>query len=190
MNPTILIVDDEPHVIAALKRALSDEPYEVIGAGGGEEALGIMAKQRIKVVISDECMPGMDGAEFLGLVRERYPTTIRFLLTGHASVEATMRAVNSGEIYRFFTKPWNDVELKLAIRTALEKFDLEEENRRLLKTVKRQSSELRALEVHYPGISEVKRNAKGAFVLPEVSDEEVSQIIAFCNDDDPRQGNA
>ena len=180
MNNAILLVDDEAHVISALKRALLDEPYDVVGAASGEEALQLMTQQRFKVVISDERMPGMDGAEFLDHVRRLHPETVRIMLTGHASIEATMRAVNSGEIYRFFTKPWEDVMLKMAIRSAIEKFDLEEENRRLLRTVKRQSSELRYLENHYPGISEVRKDARGAIVI-DLSDEEVADIVAACN---------
>jgi DNA-binding NtrC family response regulator len=177
MMPKILIVDDEEHVISALKRSLMDEQYEAVGAGSAMEALELMAVTQFKVVISDERMPGMDGAEFLGIVKERFPETVRMMLTGHASVEATMRAVNSGEIYRFFTKPWDDSMLILAIRSAIEKFDLEAENRRLLRTVKRQSQELRQLETKYPGISEMKRTAQGAYELPEIDDDEIARII-------------
>lgn len=178
----ILIVDDEPHVISAIMRGMDEEPYRLVGASGGSEALQLMQRQRFKVVISDEKMPGMDGAEFLGVVKELYPETVRIMLTGHASVEATMRAVNSGEIYRFFTKPWDDTELKLALRSAVEKFDLEQENRRLLRTIKHQSQELRYLERSYPGIGELRRSADGAITIDEdISEEEIASIIAQCN---------
>ena len=181
-NDTILIVDDEPHVIAALMRGLQDEPYRITGRSGGAEALQVMEEQRFKVVVSDERMPGMDGAEFLALVKERHPDTVRIMLTGHASVEATMRAVNRGEIYRFFTKPWDDIELKLAIRSALEKYDLEQENRRLLRTVRRQSRELRYLEQSFPGISEIRKDADGAiWIDADISEEEIAGIISACN---------
>ena len=184
MDNNILIVDDEPHVISALIRGLDEEPYLLTGAPGGKEALQLMARQRFKVVISDERMPGMDGAEFLALVKELYPETVRIMLTGHASVEATMRAVNNGEIYRFFTKPWNDTELKLALRSAVEKYDLEAENRRLLRTVRHQSQELRYLERSYPGISELRREADGAIRIDDrISEDEIAGIIAQCNKD-------
>ena len=180
----ILIVDDEPHVISALIRGLDEEPYLLTGAPGGKEALQLMSQQGFKVVISDEKMPGMDGAEFLALVKELYPETVRIMLTGHASVEATMRAVNNGEIYRFFTKPWNDTELKLALRSAVEKYDLEAENRRLLRTVRHQSKELRYLERSYPGISELRREADGAIRIDDgISEDEIASIIARCNID-------
>ena len=179
---SILIVDDEPHVISALMRGLDEEGYLITGAPSGKEALRLMAQQRYHVVISDEKMPGMDGAEFLGLVKEFHPETVRIMLTGHASIEATMRAVNSGEIYRFFTKPWNETEIKLALRSAVEKYDLEEENRRLLRTVKHQSQELKFLEKSYPGISDLRREADGAIRIDEeLSEEEIESIISQCN---------
>jgi len=180
----ILIVDDEPHVISALIRGLDEEPYLLTGAPGGKEALQLMSQQGFKVVISDEKMPGMDGAEFLSLVKKFHPETVRIMLTGHASIEATMRAVNSGEIYRFFTKPWDDTELKLALRSAVEKYDLEHENRRLLRTVRQQSRELRYLERSYPGISELRREADGAIRIDDgISEDDIASIIARCNID-------
>lgn len=170
MDDSILIVDDDPNVLTALKRSLMDEPFIVYTAGGGGEGLEILKNNRIKLVISDEKMPGMSGSEFLTAVKKIFPETIRMILTGHASIEAAMNAVNSGEIYRFFSKPWNDVELKLSIRAAIEKYDLEEENRNLLKTVKRQASELKYLEEKYPGITDTKKDEEGNFILPEISD--------------------
>jgi DNA-binding NtrC family response regulator len=181
-HDTILIVDDDPHVISALRRGLNEEPYQVAGAGAGKEALQLMAEHHFNVVISDEKMPGMDGAEFLALVKELHPETVRIMLTGHASIEATMRAVNRGEIYRFFTKPWNETELKLAIGSALEKYHLERENHRLLRTVRRQSQELNYLERRYPGISELRRDQRGAIRIDtEVSEDEIAGIVARCN---------
>src|SRR6266568_3662538 len=168
MKNSILLVDDEEYVIAALKRALMDDPYEISSATSGEEGLGVMEEKRFKLVISDERMPGMGGAELLSAVREKYPDTVRILLTGHASIESTIKAVNNGEVYRFFTKPWQDLELRMAIRSAIEKYDLEAERRRLLATVKSQATELRALEQRYPGISHIDRNDRGAFLLPEI----------------------
>jgi two-component system probable response regulator PhcQ len=181
MKHSILIVDDESSVIASLKRSLLDEDYTVHTALSGEEGLKILKQHRVKVVLSDERMPGMTGAKFLALVKDRYQDTVRMMLTGHASIEATMHAVNAGEIYRFFVKPWNDIELKQAIRSAMEKHDLEVENRRLLSTVKRQALEIKFMEKQYPGISEMVRDGEGAISLPEISEEEYSSIVEECN---------
>lgn len=185
MQDTLLIVDDEPNVITALKRALMDEPYEIFSASSGAEGLNILKQQRIKVIISDERMPAMSGAEFLAAVKEQFPETIRIMLTGHASIAAAMKAVNAGEIYRFFSKPWNDIELKLAIRSALDKYNLEEENRRLLKIVRRQAMDLKILEKQYPGITKLEKDEEGNLLLPDISEEELSDVIAQCSKDFP-----
>ena len=181
MNDTLLLVDDEPDVLAALQRALFDEPYEIFTAPDATEALAVLERRPVKVVVSDERMPGMSGADFLATVRERYPQTVRILLTGHASLESTRKAVNAGGIYRFFTKPWDEEELLLGLRGAVEKYDLQEENRRLLKTVRRQSQEFKALEAHYPGISSVHKDQSGTYLLPELSEGELEEIVERCN---------
>ena len=180
MNSKILLVDDEINVLSALKRALMEEPYEIHSATSGEQALEIMRTLVFKVVVSDERMVGMQGSELLSLVRERYPDTVRFLLTGHATLDAAMRAVNQGEIYRFFTKPWNDTEITLAVRSAIEKYDLERENRRLLSTIKRQSLEMKVLEHRFPGITRVGRDSQGSLVLDDMPEEEIRRLINMC----------
>ncbi|MDD2850736.1 MAG: response regulator [Desulfuromonadaceae bacterium] len=180
MNNTILLVDDEDNVLTAITRALFDEPLEIVTSSSAEQALEVMKGQSFKVVISDERMIGMQGSDFLAQVRSLYPETIRIMLTGHATLEAAMKAVNEGEIYRFFAKPWNDHDLKFAIRSALEKFDLEAENRRLLATVKSQAVELKSLEKFYPGISDVERDNCGSLVLQELSDNEMQELFSEC----------
>lgn len=180
MANTILLVDDEINVLSALTRSLMDEPFEVVTAQSGEEALKLLESRRFKLVISDERMSGMQGSELLAAIKDNYPETVRMLLTGHATLESALKAVNQGEIYRFFTKPWNDLELKFAIRSALEKYDLEAENRRLLATVKSQVMELKVLEKRYPGISRVAKDRLGSFLLPELSDDELQRLKKEC----------
>lgn len=183
MNNRILLVDDEANVLSALKRALFDEQLEIVSVTSAEKALEFMQNMHIKVVVSDERMIGMQGAEFLSQVKEHYPHTIRIMLTGHATLEAAMKAVNEGEIYRFFCKPWSDHELKFAIRSAIEKFDLEVENRRLLATVKQQSLEIKVLEKRYPGISRVEKDSQGAFVLTDISADEIEDMLTECKNE-------
>jgi len=180
MKSKILLVDDEENVLSSLGRALFEEPYEVYSATSGEQALEIMQAHCFKVVMSDERMIGMQGSEFLSLAKERYPDTVRILLTGHATLEAAVRAVNRGEIYRFFTKPWDDTEIKLAVRLAVEKYDLERENRRLLSTIKRQSLEMKVLERRFPGITWVSRDNRGNLVLDDMPEEEIRRLINIC----------
>ncbi len=180
MSNRILLVDDEANVLSALKRALFDTAFEIESVTSGEQALKIMKEQTFKVVVSDERMIGMQGSEFLSQVREKYPHTVRIILTGHASIEAAIKAVNQGEIYRFFSKPWNDNELKYAIRSAIEKYDLEAENRRLLATIKQQSLEIKVLEKRFPGITRVEKDQQGVFVLPDIPDDEIRKMMEEC----------
>lgn len=181
MNDRVLIVDDDSSVLAALKRTLGEEPYEVETAASGEDAMNLMKERRFKVVISDERMPGMTGGEFLGVVSTRCPDTVRIMLTGHASLEAAMKAVNQGEIYRFLTKPWSDIDLKLAIRGAMEKYNAEEKLQRLTARVKTQSVEFKILERRFPGITRLDRDERGNLVIPEdMSREELAEIMNEC----------
>lgn len=180
MKNSILLVDDEANVLSALTRALIDDPYEILTASGGVQALEIMADKTIKAIVSDERMVGMQGSELLAEVKRRSPHTVRILLTGHATIEAAMRAVNQGEIYRFFTKPWDDMQLRFALLSAVEKYDLQAENRRLLATVKDQAMEIKALERRYPGISRVEKDSSGTFMLPDIADGEIARLITEC----------
>jgi two-component system probable response regulator PhcQ len=167
MRHTVLLVDDDPRILQALKRVFHREPYDVLVASGGEPALRVLAVRPVDVVVSDEDMPGMSGMEFLGQVRAQYPETTRMVLTGHACFEVAMRAINQGEVYRFFTKPCNAAEIGAAIREALQQKDLFAKSRRLLHTVRRQSAFMEELERTVPGISCVTRDQTGAIVIDE-----------------------
>ena len=190
MQHKILIVDDEPTITDTLKGVLSHEPYGILCAGSAEEALPILAREQVDVVISDEKMPGMSGSEFLSLVRQKYPGTIRVILTGHASLESAIRAINEGEIYRFFTKPFNVFDLTITIRQALQQRELKKESQRLLRMVKRQSTFIEELEKQYPGITKVKKDARGEVIIDDEDEidngewdtliEQISKTVKKC----------
>lgn len=177
---SILIVDDEPNVISALTRVFIDEPYRIHSASSASEAMEILKEYSIKVVISDEKMPDITGSEFLSMVREQFPHIIRIMLTGHASIEAAMKAINEGEIYRFFTKPWNDMDIRFAVKAAIDKYNLEEENRRLLNIIRQQALNIKLLERQFPGISKLDRDKDGRIIVPDMSEDEIAQIVAKC----------
>jgi response regulator RpfG family c-di-GMP phosphodiesterase len=144
-NCVILCVDDEPHILSALRRLFRHQGYEVVLAGSGREGLEVLDARHIDLVISDMRMPEMDGAEFLEQARQRCPDTQRLLLTGHADVNQILGAVNRGEIYRYITKPWDDQEMALVVRHALERQGLERERRRLEALSIAQNEQLREL---------------------------------------------
>lgn len=128
----ILCVDDEKNVLRALERLFMDEEYEVITATSGEQGLSILEEQPgVQLVISDYRMPGVDGVDFLKEVKERWPKTIRIVLSGFADTASIVGAINEGQIYKFIPKPWNDDELKITIAKALEVYSLRQKNETL-----------------------------------------------------------
>ena len=161
----ILFVDDEPHVTSALRRALRGEPYEVLSANSPEEGLEILTQHDISVVVSDEQMPGMSGTEFLAVVRRKYPSTVRMILTGQASLEAAILAINEGEVHRFFTKPCNAVDLMVTIRQAIQLKRLAEQSRKLLHQYHVQAAIIEKLEEGSPGITQLKTDDEGAIFV-------------------------
>lgn len=110
----IMFVDDEARIVKLL-RMMFRSRYDVLTATSGSEALQMLADESIDIIVSDQRMPGMTGIELLSQVRERWPNTIRILLTGYADLVAIIGAVNDGEVYRFLNKPWNHDEIKAVI---------------------------------------------------------------------------
>ncbi len=142
---TLLFVDDEENIQRSLQRVFRREGYNILTASSGGEGLEKIAQTPVDLILSDQRMPQMSGVEFLREVRKTSPDTVRIILTGYADVQAAMDAINQGEVYRFITKPWNQQELKLTVKRALEQRDLLLENRRLNELIKRQNDELMEL---------------------------------------------
>jgi type II secretory ATPase GspE/PulE/Tfp pilus assembly ATPase PilB-like protein/FixJ family two-component response regulator len=140
---TLLFVDDEESVLKALKRIFLDENYRILTAANGPEALQILTGQKVHLVVSDHRMPGMTGAQLLKETKERWPETIRIMLTGYADVQSIMGAVNEGAVYKFITKPWNDEDLRLTISLALQQYALLQENRKLKDVARKQQEKLK-----------------------------------------------
>lgn len=146
--PTVLCVDDEPNILASLRRALRASDLCILTAGSGAEGLAMLRETPIDVVISDMRMPGMDGAQFLEQVQDAWPDTIRILLTGHADMSAAIAAVNRGRIHRYFNKPWEESELRAAVHHGLERVALQRDKDRLEALTQQQNLALRALNEH------------------------------------------
>lgn len=143
----LLFVDDEESITKSLQRLFRKEGYEIYTASSGQEGLERLKEvgKPFSLIISDQRMPGMNGAEFLENAKKIFPQAIRILLTGYSDMDAIVDAVNKGEIHRYFTKPWNDDDLVLQIRQSLEQYELVVENRRLLALTKKQNTELKEL---------------------------------------------
>jgi len=120
MKAKVLYVDDEQSSLMALKRLFRNEPYEFITYDSPIEALRKIELIKPAVVISDQRMPEMRGTVFLEHVKKMHPYSVRIILTGHADLEAAMEAINRDHVFRFIQKPWDDEELKIQVRAALE----------------------------------------------------------------------
>lgn len=145
MSATILCVDDEPNILSALKRLFRGVGLQVRTAVGGAAGLLALEAEPIDLVISDMRMPEMDGAEFLQQVRQRWPETVRLLLTGYSDVSSIIEAINRGEIYRYIAKPWDDNDIVLIVRQALERKAMEQETKRLEALTVEQNEQLKSL---------------------------------------------
>lgn len=163
----ILLVDDEAHVTAALSRHFSKQTYDVVTVTSAAAAQEVLAKQSVDVIVTDERMPGESGTEFLAKVRRKYPNTIRMVLSGQASLEAAVRAINEGEVYRFLLKPCNPTDLIFTIQRALEHRRLAQKSRELLREFQRQAALLAIGQHSSPALMHVKRDDSGAVLLEE-----------------------
>jgi len=132
---SVLVVDDEREILNSLKRMLRAEPYESFFAQSGEEALHLLEKENIHVIITDLGIPEMDGFALLKQVEQKHPDIIRLVLSVHGDRDSILDAVNKRSVYRYILKPWDNTELKLIVRQAIELFNLQQERRDLLKEV-------------------------------------------------------
>jgi two-component system, NtrC family, response regulator HupR/HoxA len=129
MSPNkVLFVDDESNVLSAIRRAVQDEKYMPFFAGSGSEALTIMENNEFCVIVTDMRMPVMDGLTLLKIVKEKYPKTVRVVLSGFTQLSQMLVTINQGEIFKFITKPWttND-ELLPIIEQAIDYYNLQSE---------------------------------------------------------------
>lgn len=139
----VLFVDDEKNILSSIRRLMFDEPFQVLTAESGEEGLALLHREEnIGLIVSDQRMPVMNGAEFLANARNLLPDVPRIILTGYADVQAAIDAINRGGAACYLKKPWNDQELVTTIHDVLERYLLQRENQRLQEVVQQQNQEL------------------------------------------------
>lgn len=156
---TVLCVDDEKNILNSLKRLLRKEDYRLLTSSEPETAFELLKKHKVQIVISDQRMPGINGTEFLAKVKAAYPDIIRIILTGYTDVDSITESINTGNIYKFFLKPWNDQNLKLEIRQALEQYDLLASVKDLHKKVLKKNKELEAVNENLEDIVKKRTQA-------------------------------
>jgi len=138
----VLFVDDEPDLVDTLRLSY-ERDFTVLGATSGEEALAIVAEEPVAVLVTDQRMPGASGLEVVARAHEIRPALVAMVLTGYMEVEALIAAVDRGAIHRYLLKPWDSRELRIALRIAIEKVHLMQQNSRLVEENERLTAELR-----------------------------------------------
>lgn len=145
MRHTLLLVDDEENILRALVRLFHKSGHEVITAPNGEQGLQILRNKEVSLIISDQRMPGMSGTQFLFEARNIQPEAVRIILTGYSDLQSAMDAINTGQVYRFLAKPWDDEVLLDTVAEALANLDLKRENFQLQRMVVAQNIQLKEL---------------------------------------------
>lgn len=128
--PTVLVVDDEPFSVASMRMALEDD-FNVLEATDAEAAWRLLEENWVQVVVSDQRMPGRTGVELLSDVRDRWPETVRIIVTGYTESSDMIDAINKAGIYQFITKPWHPEQFLMAVRNAARLFELSREHERM-----------------------------------------------------------
>jgi DNA-binding NtrC family response regulator len=140
---TVLFVDDEKSMLSSLEYNLAREPYRKLFAENAEAALQILAKEPVQVVISDMRMPGMNGLVFLEKVKERYPDTVRLIFSAFTDVPQIIASINTGEIFRYVTKPIEEpAEFRKTIQAAIDQYLVHRERDELVARLQAKNQEL------------------------------------------------
>jgi len=178
----ILLVDDEPNLTSALVRSLDKTQFEIFTADSAQKGLLILAGNDIDVVVSDERMPGMSGSQFLTEVRKNWPSTVRMILSGQADLDAAVRAINEGEVYRFLLKPCHPTELQLTIQQGLQHKKLVTQSRKLLMEHQKNVNILEELEKANPGITKIELDEDGAILMNDDGGDDTQDVKSLLDD--------
>ncbi|WP_420476228.1 EAL domain-containing protein [Noviherbaspirillum sp. ST9] len=185
---TLLLVDDETNIVAALKRLLRPANCTILTANSGREGLEIMSRHPVDVIVSDQRMPEMTGVEFLRRAKELSPDTIRIVLSGYTELQSVTDAVNEGAIYKFLTKPWDDCQLRAHIDEAFRRKEMADENRRLDLEVRTANFDLavanrRLEEITQQQQQQIRRDEVSLHVVREALHHVALPVIGLDEDD-------
>ncbi len=178
----ILLVDDEPNVLSALRRVFRQENYEIACCTDPREALARLRDEAFQVIITDYMMPEMNGGDLLRQARVAKPDMIRIMLTGHADVNAVVSAVKTGAVYKFILKPWNDDDLRVTVGLALEQVELKQKNAALT-----QENQAKAREIEHLAKFSVANRSQLAIVLNKRGLLNVAQVQQLMREQQPRK---
>jgi two-component system probable response regulator PhcQ len=185
----LMVVDDDPNVLSALRRSLARPgdtrhgEYQVELFEAPQRALEQLKSRPFDLILSDYRMPGMDGVKFLTTAREVQPDAIRLILSGYADLNGLVAAINEAQIFRFLAKPWHEYDLLSAVSQALEYRRLLTENQELADLVRiergklsRHEAELRRLERETPGITRVNWGEDGSVIFEDLTEGDTEDL--------------
>ncbi len=141
LQGTFLVIDDEPDILDAIERLFRRE-YRVLTAQSAEEAWEIIEEDDVEVVMTDQRMPRTTGIDFLSKLRKSHPHIVRVLFTGYSNISDVIDAINDGHVYRYISKPWKPVELRVFVAQAFEHFRTQRERDNLLKKLQAANEQL------------------------------------------------
>lgn len=192
---TLLFVDDEANILSSLKRLFRPHGYRIFTAESGALGLEILEREAVDLVVSDMRMPEMNGAQFLEKVSAKWPDTVRILLTGYAEISSTIDAINKGKIFRYISKPWDDNDITLIIKHALQQKMLEREKARLELLTAKQNEELKELNANLEAkVKERTEEVRKTMASLEVAHDKlkksfITSIRVFSNLIEMREGS-
>ncbi len=131
----VLFVDDEKEILSSIRRQFRKENFDVVTCNSAKEALIILDKGEIQVIVSDERMPVMSGLELMKKVKQYYPETVRIILSGYTDSETIRDAINMGEIFRFISKPWTYDDVIKTVGEAMDKWTIEKKNKKYMEQI-------------------------------------------------------
>jgi two-component system response regulator HupR/HoxA len=166
--PAVLIVDDEPNTLTLLKQLFGRE-IPVLTAGSGPEALDLLDRTHVGVVVADQRMPEMSGSDLLGRIMKRHPDIVRIMLTAFADIDTLAEAINTGKVFQYVAKPWDNRDLAMIVRSAMETYRLRRKNADLLEHNTALIEELRQanLDLRRENVS-LKREVSGTYKLDNI----------------------
>lgn len=152
MKHKVLFVDDDKSILLSLKNDLTNHDYEIILTNSGDEALEVLEKEKVSVVVSDVLMPGMNGVEFLEKSIPLNPNSIRIVLSGNSELDLITDSINKGHIWQYIPKPWHKLKLRTTIKNAIDIFETKENEKRLVNELQEKNELLQNLNVNLENI--------------------------------------
>lgn len=179
----VLYVDDEENNLISFRAAFRRD-YQIFTAISAEEGFNVLHREKVPIIITDQRMPGITGVQFLEKVIPEFPDTVRMILTGFSDIEAIIQAINTGRIFRYITKPWDETELKMTIDNGIALYRLQQSNKQLIEQLNQKvADQQRTLEMFQkyvpPEIVQRMMSSTGALDLFEGEQREVT--VLFCD---------